>query len=62
MKDDEESLDNPEIGAEYEAWLDGKLEPLAQDFKSWASQTDERLDDLEQQAESQSTSQKQRPF
>ncbi|MCP5073385.1 MAG: hypothetical protein GY947_08845 [Rhodobacteraceae bacterium] len=63
MKDEEESLDNPEIGAEYEAWLDGKLEPLAQDFESWKSQTGERLNDLEeQQAETQDTSQKQRPF
>ncbi len=62
MKDDEESLDNPAIAAEYEQYLDSKIENLAQDFESWLEEVSERVDDLEQQAQSQGTSQKQRPF
>ncbi len=61
MNDEDESFDNPAIAAEYEQYLDSKIENLAQDFKSWSEETNERVDDLENRI-AEGPSQKQRPF
>jgi hypothetical protein len=57
-----EGFDDPQAAAEYEAYLDSKIETLAENFESWMEQTNERVDELERQIENQNTSQKQRLF
>lgn len=61
MSENEESLDNPEIAAEYERYCDTQIDMLSEDFETWLREVSERVDDLENRVEN-TPSQKQRIF